>query len=91
MQVVELAHEVVAHLRQVAGSDTLLEAFNSARANVRAAREERKRQQAVQVSVSKMIGALAQIQNPTVPNSLCCCQSPAASKSVSSENRLRWK
>ena len=52
LQVVDLAQEVVAHIRQVAGSDALLEAFNNARASVKAARSERKRQQAVQVTSS---------------------------------------
>ena len=45
----DLAQEVVAHLRQTAGADALLGAFNSARQAVQAARDERRREQAVQV------------------------------------------
>ena len=49
-QVTELAQEVVAHIREVAGADALLGAFNAARQGVVAARAQRKRQQAVQVT-----------------------------------------
>lgn len=49
-QVVDLAQEVVAHLRQVAGTDALLTAFNEARQAVQSSRDARRRQQAVQVS-----------------------------------------
>ena len=48
-QVRELAHEVFAHISQAAGPDALLQAFNHAQSAVKAARAERKQQQAVQV------------------------------------------
>lgn len=48
-QVVDLAQEVIAHIRQAAGPDALLQAFNQAMSAVKSARAERKRQQAVQV------------------------------------------
>ena len=47
----DLAEEVLAHLRSVAGADALLRAYNVARAAVQAQRTERRRQKAVQVLV----------------------------------------
>ena len=49
---VELAQEVIAHIRQAAGPDALLDAFNQAMTAVKTARAERKRQQAVQVRLT---------------------------------------
>jgi U3 small nucleolar RNA-associated protein 20 len=48
-EVRQLAEEVVAHLRQLAGADALLAAYGAAREAVRAQRGERKRRAAMQV------------------------------------------
>ena len=45
----ELAEEVLAHLRAVAGSEALLAAYNRARQHVSDLRTERRRQRALQV------------------------------------------
>lgn len=50
MQVKDLAQEVIDHLREVAGPDALITAFNAARQSVTANRAERKRRQALQVT-----------------------------------------
>ena len=50
LQVKALAEEVLAHLREVAGSDALLAAYNRARQTVNSARSERRRQRTLQVT-----------------------------------------
>ena len=50
-QVRQLAEEVLAHVRSVAGSDSMLAAYNAARATVAAQRQERRRQKAVQARI----------------------------------------
>ncbi len=52
LQVKALAEEVLAHLREVAGSDALLAAYNRARQTVNSARNERRRQRTLQVTLA---------------------------------------
>lgn len=48
-QVKQLAEEIIAHIRDVAGADALVSAFTVAKKEVSAVRSERKRRAAVQV------------------------------------------
>lgn len=52
LQAKDLAQEVLEHIRQVAGPDAVLVALNEARQTITSSRIERKRQQAVRVSLS---------------------------------------
>lgn len=50
LQTKQLAEEIIAHIRDVAGADALVSAFTAAKKAVLAVRNERKRRAAVQVT-----------------------------------------
>lgn len=50
LQTKQLAEEIIAHIRDVAGADALVSAFTAAKKAVSAVRNERKRRAAVQVT-----------------------------------------
>ena len=52
LQTKQLAEEILAHIRDVAGADALVSSFTAAKKAVTAVRSERKRRAAVQVSKS---------------------------------------
>ena len=52
VQTKQLADEIVAHIREVAGADALVSAFTTAKKAVTAVRSERKRRAAVQVCLT---------------------------------------
>ena len=49
LQVKQLADEIIAHIREVAGAEAMLAAYTEARKSVTATRMERKRRTAMQV------------------------------------------
>lgn len=51
MQVKQLAEEIIAYIRDVAGADALVSAFTAAKKAVSTVRSERKRRAAVQVGL----------------------------------------
>lgn len=71
LQVKQLAEEIIAHVRDVAGADALVSAFTVAKKEVSAVRSERKRRAAVQVMLSMLPAACPY---PTVQclHSMCC-------------------
>ena len=60
LQVKQLAEEIIAHIRDVAGADALVSAFTAAKKAVSAVRNERKQRAAVQVS---FIGTVLSVQH----------------------------
>lgn len=50
MQVKQLADEIIAHIREVAGAEAMLAAYLEAKKSVTATRMERKRRTAMQVT-----------------------------------------
>ncbi|BDA46528.1 probable small subunit processome component 20 homolog [Coccomyxa sp. Obi] len=61
-EVKALAEEVLAHLREVAGPDALLAAYNRARQTVNSARSERRRQRALQAMLDPEAAAQARMR-----------------------------
>lgn len=57
LQIKQLAEEIIAHIRDVAGADALVSAFTAAKKAVSAVRNERKRRAAVQVGFCPCCGA----------------------------------
>ncbi len=58
-----LADEVMAHLRELVGSDVLLAAYNQAREHVRGARAERKRKQSMRIMLDPAAAASARLKH----------------------------
>ena len=60
LQIKQLAEEIIAHIRDVAGADALVSAFTAAKKAVSAVRSERKRRSAVQVCLCWRLCCTAQ-------------------------------
>ena len=71
LQVKQLAEEIIAHIRDVAGADALVSAFTIAKKEVSAVRSERKRRAAVQVMLS-MLPAACLYSTVQFLHSICC-------------------